>query len=232
MATFILIPGLWLTGAVWSEVSRGLAEAGHACAALTLPGQGDGNDSATFEDQVDAVVAAIDDAPDGAVVVGHSAAATLAWVGADRRVEKVLAVALIGGFPGADGDAYADFFEPVDGLMGFPGWEPFEGPDAADLDAEARAIFEKQTVGVPEAVTRGTVRISDQRRYDVPTVLICPEFSPAEARSAIVDGDVPELAAATRLDLVDLDSGHWPMVTRPAELTTALHALAERLAPR
>lgn len=232
MATFILIPGLWLTGAAWSEVSRRLIEAGHTCAALTLPGQGDGNGSATFEDQIDAVVAAIDNAEDGAIVVGHSAAATLAWVGADRRVDKVRAVALIGGFPGGDGDSYADIFEPVNGVMAFPGWEPFEGPDAADLDAETRTAFEKQTVAVPEAVTRGTVRLSDERRYGIPTVMICPEFSPAQARSAIVDGDIPELAAATRLNFVDLDSGHWPMITRPAELTAVLNALVERLASR
>ncbi len=228
MATFILIPGLWLTGQAWSAVTPELTEAGHDCTTLTLPGQGDGNGAATFEDQVDAVVAAVDAAPDGAIVVGHSAAATLAWVAADRRAEKVRSVGLIGGFPAADGESYADIFEPVNGAVPFPGWEPFEGPDADDLDADARAAFEAQAVTVPEAVTRGTVRLNDARRYDVPTVVICPEFTPEQARSSISDGDIRELAAAHRLEFVDLDSGHWPMFSRPAELAAALTALAER----
>jgi hypothetical protein len=30
------------------------------------------------------------------------------------------------------------------------------------------------------------------------------------------------LAKAKKLDLVDIDSGHWPMVTRPVELAGLL----------
>ena len=58
--------------------------------------------------------------------------------------------------------------------------------------------------------------LTDERRFDVPVVLVCPEFTPAQAQEMIAAGQVPELARATRLDLVDIDSGHWPMITRPA----------------
>jgi hypothetical protein len=37
---------------------------------------------------------------------------------------------------------------------------------------------------------------------------------------------VPELAKVKVLDLVDIDSGHWPMITRPAELARLLAAAA------
>jgi hypothetical protein len=50
----------------------------------------------------------------------------------------VAKVVLIGGFPSAHGERYADFFEPTDGMVPFPGWEHFEGPDSADLDEAAR----------------------------------------------------------------------------------------------
>jgi hypothetical protein len=53
-------------------------------------------------------------------------------------------------------------------------------------------------------------------------VLVCPEFSPAQAREWIEAGDLPELARVHHLDLVDIDSGHWPMFTRPAELAQLL----------
>jgi pimeloyl-ACP methyl ester carboxylesterase len=159
-------------------------------------------------------------------VVGHSAAATLAWLAADARPEKVGAVAVIGGFPTPDGQPYADFFEIVDGAMPFPGWGPFDGPDSADLDEDARRKLESAAIPVPAGVAQGIVRLTDERRYDVPVVLICPEFSPAQAREWMAAGDIPELAKAEHLELVDIDSGHWPMITKPAELARLLAAAA------
>jgi pimeloyl-ACP methyl ester carboxylesterase len=175
---------------------------------------------------LEAVLAAVDAASGKPMVVGHSAACTLAWLAADARPEKVAKVALIGGFPTTDGKPYADFFESTDGVMPFPGWGPFEGPDSADLDEQARRRFEAAAIPVPDAVTKGVVRLTDERRFDVPIVLVCPEFTPAEAQEWIAAGDVPELAKAKHLDFVDIDSGHWPMVSQPVELARLLAAAA------
>jgi pimeloyl-ACP methyl ester carboxylesterase len=106
--------------------------------------------------------------------------------------------------------------------MPFPGWAPFEGADAADLDDPMRQRFSDAAVPVPEAVAKGIVRLRDERRYDVPVVMVCPEYTPAEAREWLDAGDLPELAKAKHIDLVDIDSGHWPMLTRPAELARIL----------
>ncbi len=222
----VLIAGLWLDGSAWDAVVPELEALGHRPLPLTLPGQGDGATAATLDDQVAAVLAAVDSASRPPMVVGHSAACTLAWLAADARPDKVAKVALIGGFPSADGSAYADFFETSDGGMPFPGWGPFEGPDAADLDDEARRSIAAAMMPVPEGVTKGVVHLTDERRYDVPVVLVCPEFSPAQAQEWIDAGDAPELAKATHLDFVDIDSGHWPMFTKPAELARLLAAAA------
>jgi pimeloyl-ACP methyl ester carboxylesterase len=222
----LLIAGLWLDGSVWNDVAAELERLGHHPVPLTLPGQGDGSASATLDDQVAAVLAAVDAAPGTPMVVGHSAACTLAWLAADARPEKVAKVVLIGGFPSADGEHYADFFEVTDGVMPFPGWEPFEGADSADLDEEARRAFESAAIAVPEGVVKGVVRLNDERRFDVPVVLVCPEFSPEQAREWIDAGELPELTKVKKLDLVDIDSGHWPMITRPAELARLLAAAA------
>ena len=222
----LLIAGLWLDGSVWNDVAAELERLGHHAVPLTLPGQGDGSASATLDDQVAAVLAAVDAAPGTPMVVGHSAACTLAWLAADARPEKVAKVVLIGGFPSADGERYADFFEVTDGVMPFPGWEPFEGADSADLDEEARRAFESAAIPVPERVAKGVVALTDDRRFDVPVVLVCPEFSLEQAREWIDAGELPELAKAKKLDLVDIDSGHWPMITRPAELAQLLAAAA------
>ncbi|MFG3101490.1 alpha/beta fold hydrolase [Streptomyces sp. NPDC048182] len=193
-------------------------------------GQGDGTSSATLDDQLAAVVAAVDAAPGRPLVVGHSAASSLAWPAADRRPEKVAGVALVGGFPAPDGRAYADFFAVEDGVMPFPGWGPFAGADSADLDEETRHRLASVAVPVPEGVARGVVRLADERRFEVPVVVVCPEFTPAEAKAWIAGGDSPELARAARLEYVDLDSGHWPMATRPRELARVLAEAARSVA--
>jgi pimeloyl-ACP methyl ester carboxylesterase len=219
---FLLIAGLWLDGSAWDAVVPHLQALGHRAAPLWLPGQGAPPATATLADQHAAVLAAVDAAASSVVVVGHSAACTLAWMAADARPDKVARVAMIGGFSSSDGEEYASFFEIVDGVMPFPGWEPFDGPDSADLDEQQRDRIAGAATGVPEAVAKGVVHLHDERRFDVPVTLICPEFSPAEAREWIEGGQLPELSRARRIDYVDIESGHWPMFTRPAELAGLL----------
>ncbi len=137
-------------------------------------------------------------------------------------LSRINGVVLIGGFPASDGDSYADFFEPIDGLMPFPGWEPFEGPDSADLDEAMRDEFASVAIPVVAGVSKGTVQLADDRRFDVPVLAVCPEYTPDQARAWIASGDVPELERARRLSYVDIDSGHWPMLTKPAELADIL----------
>jgi len=222
----LLVAGLWLDESAWDAVVPELEAVGHHPVPITLPGQGDGSTSATLDDQVAAVVAAVDSSSGKPFVVGHSAACTLAWLAADARPDRVAAVALIGGFPSADGEAYASFFDVTGGVMPFPGWGPFEGPDSDDLDQEAKDRFASAAIPVPEAVAKGTVRLTDERRFDVPVVLICPEFSPEQAREWIDGGDVPELAEAKDVEMVDIESGHWPMLTKPRELARLLASAA------
>ncbi|MHB2022463.1 MAG: alpha/beta fold hydrolase [Mycobacteriales bacterium] len=223
----LLVAGLWLDGSAWGEVAAALEGLGHRAVPVTLPGQGDGNAAATLDDQLAALLAAVDAAAGKPVVVGHSAACTLAWMAADSRPEQVAKVVLIGGFPSADGEPYADFFEPTDGVVPFPGWEHFDGPDSADLDEAAKRRFAAAAIPVPAAVTKGIVRLSDERRFDLPIVLVCPEFTPATAQGWIDAGDVPELARARKIDFVDIDSGHWPMLSRPSELAGRLAEIAD-----
>jgi pimeloyl-ACP methyl ester carboxylesterase len=216
----LLIPGLWLDGSAWDDVVPPLRELGHRPVPVTLQGQ-------NLDDQVAAVVAAVDAAPGRPLVVGHSAASTLAWLAADARPEKVAGVVFIGGWPVADGEPYADFFEVVNGVMPFPGWGPFEGADSADLDEGARSRFAAAAIPVPEGVSKGVVRLTDERRLGVPVTLVCPEFSPAQVKEWIAEGELAELAKAEHLELVDIDSGHWPMLTRPVDLARLLAAAAQ-----
>ena len=133
---------------------------------------------------------------------------------------------MIGGFPSTAGSPYAAFFPVVDGGMAFPGWEPFDGPDSDDLDLQARASIESAAVPVPEGVANGVVEFTDDRRFDVPVTMVCPEYTPDEAREWLAAGEMPELERVSTLSFVDISSGHWPMVSQSAELARILHAIA------
>jgi len=215
-----------MPASVWGDTVRTLEASGHRAIALELPGVEDGSTAASLDDQVAAVLAAVDSAA-RPLVVGHSAAATLAWIAADRRPDSLAGAVMIGGFPSASGSSYAAFFEIDEGVMPFPGWGPFEGADAADLDRPTRQRLTALAVPVPEHVASGRVVYTDDRRFSVPVTVVCPEFSPDDLRGWIADGDIPELDRVEHLDLVDIVSGHWPMVTRPADLARLIADAAD-----
>lgn len=223
----ILVAGLWLDSSVWAPVAAELERLGHRAVPVPLPGQGAGPADATLDDQVAAVLEAVDSTSARPWVVGHSAASALAWIAADARPERVAGVALVGGFPVADGQPYAPNFPLVDDGMPFPGWDPFEGPDSVDLDEATRARLGAAAIPVPKGVARAVVRLTDERRYDVPIMLVCPEFTPAQVQEWMDQGELPELVRANQVTMVDIDSGHWPMVTKPIELAHLLAAATQ-----
>jgi hypothetical protein len=76
------------------------------------------------------------------------------------------------------------------------------------MSDELKASVAAGAIAVPAAITQGIVSLTDERRYDVPVTLVCAEFTPAQAKEWIEAGEVPELAKVTRLDYLDIDSGH------------------------
>lgn len=219
----ILIPGLWLTADAWSPVEPGLTSAGHRPVPLDLPNA----PGRTLDDQLQVVEAAIDAATGPVFVVGHSAASTLAWLAADRRPDRVAGVAMVGGMPVAQGAAYAPFFAAEDGVMEFPGWEPFAGPDSDDLTEQQKDEISDAAMPMPESVTHAPVNYTNEARKQVPVTLVCPEFSPEDAKAWFDAGEMPELVGV-QLSYVNIDSGHWPMFSAPDELAQILVQLADQ----
>ena len=84
------------------------------------------------------------------------------------------------------------------GSSGDDGWGDLGGWDAARYDAARLQPVD-----------------GDDRRLLVQALL-------ADLLSSYAEG-----AAANREGYVDIDSGHWPMVTRPSELAALLHAITE-----
>ncbi len=231
MTDIVLVPGLWLDSSTWDAVVPPLEQAGHRVTALTLPGMGsrDADRSAvTLQDHVDAVVAAIDAADQPAVVVGHSMGAGVAHAAADARPAKVARLVLVGGFPGDDGSPLAKGFGTDGADLPFPGWDAMDEADVRDLDDATRAAVQDRMRPSPARLTTDVLHLRDDRRHQVPVTMVCPEFTPDQARAWVASGDVPELSATADVEYVDLDSGHWPQVTRPRELAEAIAGAADR----
>jgi pimeloyl-ACP methyl ester carboxylesterase len=231
----ILIPGLWLDGSSWEKVAPALEQAGHRTHALTLPGleSKDADRSRiTLRDHVDAVVETIDSCGSDArvVLVGHSLGCGIAYAAVDGRPERVARAIYVGGFPTGDGVALGAGFSAVNGEVPLPDWSDFDEADLVDLDDRARADFRQRAIPAPEHVTSDPQQLSDDRRYDVPVTVICPEFTSEMLRGWIEQGMAPvqEFTKIRDVEYVDLPTGHWPQFSRPEDLARAILASVAR----
>jgi pimeloyl-ACP methyl ester carboxylesterase len=219
----ILIPGLWLDGSSWDEVTPTLEEAGHHTQAVTLPGMESkeaDRSGITRQDQVQAVVAAIDSVDGEVVLVGHSAGAAIAHAAVDARPDRVARAIYVGGFPLGDGGGDPGGYPAENGEIPFPDWSGFEEEDLADLDDDARARFLERAIPAPARASSDPQRLSDERRYDVPVTVISTEFS-SEMLQSWINRDLEPVREFTRIkdvEYIDLPTGHWPQFTKPEEL--------------
>lgn len=229
----VLIPGFWLDGASWDEVAAPLRNAGHTVHALTLPGlesrEAD-RSGIGLRDHVNAVIAAVDSLPDPVVLVGHSGGGAIAHAVADARPDHIVRVIYVDSGPLGHGGVINDELPAVNGEVPLPAWSAFEQEDLVDLDEGLRAKFRSIAIPEPLGVTSDTQVLSDDRRYDVPVTVIACEFSAEVLRGWMAEGHpyVSELAKVTDVELVDLPTGHWPQLTRPRELATAILAAVDR----
>ena len=228
----ILIPGLWLNASSWDAVVPHLEAAGYRARALTLPGmesQTADRSSITVEDHVASIIGALDEADGPALLVGHSAGSGLAWAAVDARPDRVARVVYVGGFPGSDGDALLNGLPAENGEVSMPDWMEM-GEEANVVDFEPRQLerFYVNAIPVPESVINTPISLTDERRYAVPATAICPEYTTADLREWMAEGELPELTRTADLDLVDLPGGHWPQLTQPEALAAALIEAAAR----
>ena len=101
-------------------------------------------------------------------------------------------------------------------------------PNVVDFDDESLARFYADAIPAPEKVLTDKVSLSDERRYDVPVVAVCPEYTADQLREWVKEGHVSELAAIHDVEYVDLPGGHWPQLTQPDELAQVIVDQAER----
>jgi len=227
----ILIPGFWLDGDSWNDVAAPLRAAGHTIHQLTLPGlesRDADRTGITFQDQVDAVVAAIDAIDTPVVLVGHSGGGAIAYGAVDARPEKVARVIYVDSGPLSEGGVINDELPVVNGEIPLPDWSVFEDDDLIDLTDELREHFRAIAIPEPERVASDVFHPANPERYGVPATVICCEFRSEQMRKWMEGGFAAELPLTASYELVDLPTGHWPQFTKPAELAATILAAVAR----
>jgi pimeloyl-ACP methyl ester carboxylesterase len=228
----VLVPGFWLDASSWAEVTPPLVAAGHRVHPLTLPGTGSvGDDRSGIRliDHVAAVVSVVDALGGPVVLVGHSGGGDIAHAVADARPESVGRVVYVDSGPLGPGESINDRLPVVGGEIPLPDWDEFPEAMTAGLTPRLRAEFRARAVPQPARVASDPLRLTDDRRYDVPITVICCEEPSARLLERIEAGEdsMAELARVRDVEYVDLPTGHWPQFSRPADLARVVLAAVE-----
>ena len=233
-APIILVPGFWLGAWAWDEVAAALRAVGHDVTALTLPGleSVDADRSViTLSDHVDAIVAAVSEAPEPVVLTVHSASGFSGYAASDRLPELIAAMVYVDTAPGV-GAMDPDFKDLEKPMV----WEDIEKEENLDGLSEAqKETFRQRAVPVPGALLREGVELTNAARRDIPSTMICTGYTVEQYQTyarehpdwAFLAG-IPELRNIT---WIDLPTSHWPMWSRPRDLAAIIGDVAKAATP-
>jgi pimeloyl-ACP methyl ester carboxylesterase len=230
-APIILVPGFWLGAWAWDEVAGLLRADGHDVTAITLPGleSKDVDRSAiTFQDHVDAIVRALEDADRSAVLAVHSASGYSGYAASDQLPERIAAMVYVDTAPGKpplDPD-FADAEKPLD-------WAAVSKEENLTGLSEAQlATFRERAVPVPGAVLRDGYSFTNDARRDIPSTIIATGYTAADYQTYAREhsdwsflAGIPELRNVT---WVDLPTSHWPMWSKPQDTARIIGEVATR----
>ncbi|TRV80845.1 alpha/beta hydrolase [Streptomyces sp. 130] len=218
--------GAWLDGSAWDDVVPGLRAAGHGAHPVTLSGLGGKRERPVGrQTHVSDVVEEVERLGlRDAVLVGHSYSGIPVGQAAERLGGLVARVVFVDACVPADGESFvsawwqgpAELQRRLDangGLWAVPEAGEFEGQE---LTGEQIARFFERATPHPGAA------LADPAVLDRPLGEL-----PATYIKCLLDGpepgdDVARLLTSERWELVTMDTGHWPMFSRPDELAAIL----------
>jgi pimeloyl-ACP methyl ester carboxylesterase len=232
MSDFVLIPGAWLGAWAWKEVIPSLEKRGHSAHPVTLTGMGERVHLATkgvgLETAVQDVLNVIKyNEIDNFVLVGHSFAGKVASVVADRAHERVKKVIYLDSFrpqrvrtPQGSFDPTEDFGPQPPGAFAVPLGKKTVDLIGKDVKGKVRAWMMAMATPWPMKMATDPVVLS--KNYDgVKEAYVFCTLT-GDPVDDIIAGKWGKLQGPYRV----METGHWPMLTKPKELADALIALS------
>jgi len=233
MVTFVLVPGAWLGAWAWKEVTPILTKRGHSAYPVTLTGMGERVHLATKDVGMET---AIQDCLnvikyndlDDFVLVGHSFAGKVVAAVADRVHEKVQKVIYVDAFrpervstPQAGFDPTREFGPPPHGGYGIPLTEGIIDRIGKDVKGSNRKWM--ISMATPWPIKLATDPITLSKNYDkVKEAYVFCSLS-GDPIDEIIAGKWGKLEGPYKI----IETGHWPMITKPEELAKDLVSLAK-----
>jgi pimeloyl-ACP methyl ester carboxylesterase len=227
MTEFVLVAGAWLGSWAWEEVTAELRAAGHGAHPVTLSGLAERQrEPAGQQTHVRDIVTEVErrDLRD-VVLVGHSYAGIPVGQAAGRIGERLTRVVFVDSNVPADGGSFVSGASErgqarLRAMIAENGgcWPPL-----AAAEFEGHGLTEEQITRITSASTPHPGRTLTE-----PAVLAVPLGElPVTYVKCLLDGaqpspDVAGLLTSGRWRLVELDTGHWPMFSRPRELARIL----------
>ena len=228
MATYVLVHGSNQGGWIWQPVTNRLRVAGHQVYAPSLDGcgerKGQMRPGITAETQAEEVAQLMfyEDLKD-VVLVGTSYGGMVACRTAELMHERISRLVFVDALTLFDGEKVADILpnstSVADGVTLRPSPEDVANRLFADLDSKTRAWALERWTPHPIAFRFQPVKLDSfwSQQWKA-TVIWC--------RRAPNPGEVHQRRAAERLGAkwAELDTGHYPMLSMPSELTALLTA--------
>ncbi|HYA56291.1 MAG TPA: alpha/beta hydrolase [Nitrososphaerales archaeon] len=232
MSTFVLIPGAWLGAWAWKKVAPELERRGHSVYPVTLTGMGERVHLATkdvgLETAVQDVLNVIKyNEIDNFVLVGHSFAGKVAAVVADREHDRVKKVIYLDSFrpqkvrtPQGSFDPTEEFGPQPPGAFAVPLGEATVDLIGKDVKGKVRSWMMAMATPWPMKMAKDPVVLS--KNYDgVKEAYVFCTLA-GDPVDEIIAGKWGKLRGPYKV----METGHWPMITKPKELAGAMIALS------
>ena len=229
MTNFVLIHGSYQGGWIWQRVASRLRAAGHTVYAPTMMGCAErrhelrpGIDTTTFANEVSELLF-FEDLKD-TVLVGTSSGGMIVCAVAERMRHRISRIVLVDALALFNGERTRDIVKrppntgPVPMASGPTRDEAANGL-FADLDPETKAWALDRYTPHPTGTSEIQVKLGDfwDMDWDA-TVIWCRQApNPGEAH-------VRRSAARLKAKWHEMDTGHYPMLTMPDELTKLILA--------
>jgi pimeloyl-ACP methyl ester carboxylesterase len=231
MTTFVLVPGAWLGGWVWKKILPKLEAKGHKVYPVTLTGMGERVHLATkeigIESAIQDVVNVIEyNDLDDFVLVGHSFAGKVVAAVADRVPKKVKLILYLDAFRPEKIRTPQGSFDPSEfGKLKKGEWEyPFKEIIVDNIGKDVRGSDRKwmlsKSTPWPRKYANEPVKLSKNFDSVKSAYIFCT--GSGDPVDEIIQGKWGKLEGPYKV----IESGHWPMVTRPNELVEDMLALS------
>ncbi len=228
MSTFALVHGAWHGAWCWMRLAEQLRRRGHDVVAMDLPCEDPAAGCARY---ADVVTAALEHADEDVALVGHSLGGlTIPLVAARRPVRRLIFLCALLPEPGRSlDDQAAENPAMICPGVGAGQQAHPDGSTSWDAASAASTLYPD----CPPAIAQwASGQLRRQNWKPAQEVSPLPDWPATEARyilcadDAVISADWARQAAPDRLGTIatELQGGHSPFLSRPAELADVLHA--------